>query len=121
MPITKLAAVAGVLVLAGCASTSTSTQHPSARPPAPMSLLKACQILRADMITNGEQADKPTLQRISEGTSFATTVAAQKLGQDAASAEKDVGNANLWWIDAGLMANDCQSTGVQIPTLNNPA
>jgi hypothetical protein len=38
---------------------------------------------------------------------------------DAQKAEADVGNSNLWWIDAALMAHDCRPSGVSIPTLSS--
>jgi hypothetical protein len=104
------------LALAACGSGTTMPPAHHASPP-PMSLLQACRILRADMVANSGQADKPTLVRIYWRTIH--DQATSKLALDAGGAEKDVGTS-LWPLDAAFMARDCQSTGVQIPTLTNP-
>jgi hypothetical protein len=75
-----------------------------------MSLLRACQVLRADMNANGGTADRPTLRRIAaSGTQHLGSLAT-----DAAVAENDVGK-DTWPLDAAQLAHDCQSVGVKIP------
>ncbi len=121
-------ALASTLALAACGGPvhrATSPAHGAISPKVSMSLLEGCRTLRADMVTNGGQADKPTLARISQhmdtgGSSVTADEAAWQLGQDAGSAEKDVGNGDLWWVDAATLAGDCRSTGVRIPTLSSP-
>ncbi len=62
------------------------------------------------MVANGGTADKTTLREIASQTT------SPRLARDAQHAVPDVGNSDVWWIDASLMAYDCRGTGVQIPT-----
>lgn len=106
---TTCIAAAAAAALAGCGSQASAPPKASPAPSA-MTLVRACRALRADMIANGGMADRPTLRRI------ASQLPGTSLAEHATRAEPDVGNGNLWWIDAALIAHDCQSTGVQIPT-----
>lgn len=108
----KIATAAlAIVLLAGCASAQSQPNRPATpAAPATMTLLRACQVLRADMLANGGPADRATLARI------AAEVQDVALSGDASSAEPDVGDSTLFWIDAAEMAHDCRPAGVTIPT-----
>jgi hypothetical protein len=105
--------ILAAVVVAGCGTAPPVAHHRAAPSPVTMTLLRACQVLRSDMVGNGGQADRATLARV------ASQVQDVALVTDAQKAEADVGNSNLWWIDAALMAHDCRPSGVSIPTLSS--
>jgi succinate dehydrogenase/fumarate reductase flavoprotein subunit len=91
--------ILAAVVVAGCGTAPPVAHHRAAPSPVTMTLLRACQVLRSDMV--------------------AAQVQDVALVTDAQKAEADVGNSNLWWIDAALMAHDCRPSGVSIPTLSS--
>jgi hypothetical protein len=108
-------AVVTVVLAAGCGGGSTPKPHPATTPsPCAMTLLQACQVLRANIVANGGSADRPTLNRLAQLAYTTPRSAAGKLGDDALAAEKDVGK-DTWPLDAAILDHDCQSTGVVIP------
>jgi hypothetical protein len=106
--------VLAAVVVAGCGTAHPVVHHRAAPSPVTMTLPRACQVLRSDIVGNGGQADRATLARV------AAQAQDVQLVTDAQNAEADVGNSNLWWIDAAFLARDCRPTGVSIPTLSSP-
>lgn len=109
-------ALAAVLSLAACGRSAPAPKAShSAHPPAALSLVQACQMLRRDILANGGSPDKPTLRRITgEASSNGDITLAEGIQQDAYDAEQDLGTPQMFFDLTGL-ADDCQPSGVQIP------
>jgi hypothetical protein len=111
-----IALAAAVLALSACGGASSAPAHPAAAP-APLSFLRACQELRADMLSNGGLPDQPTADRLSTAM---LGRGATGLPQDLGALDSDLkltgtqGQVDAA-LDIGDVAADCQGQHVILP------